>query len=32
MAKTKTGRRGMHDDVPVEAIKVLSATRVAKEA
>lgn len=28
MAKTRTGRRGMHDDVPVEPIKVLSARRV----
>jgi cyclophilin family peptidyl-prolyl cis-trans isomerase len=28
MAKVKTGRRGMHDDVPVEPIKVLSAKRV----
>ena len=32
MAKVKTGRRGMHDDVPVEPIKVLSATRIAKDA
>ena len=32
MAKTKTGRRGMHDDVPVEPIKVLSARRVGKDA
>jgi peptidyl-prolyl cis-trans isomerase A (cyclophilin A) len=31
MAKEKTGRRGMHDDVPVEPIKVLSAKRVVKE-
>ena len=31
MAKVKTARRGMHDDVPVEPIKVLSAKRVAKE-
>jgi cyclophilin family peptidyl-prolyl cis-trans isomerase len=29
MAKVKTGRRGMHDDVPVEPIKVISAKRVA---
>ena len=29
MAKCKTGRRGGHDDVPVEPIKVVSATRVA---
>jgi cyclophilin family peptidyl-prolyl cis-trans isomerase len=29
MAKSKTGRRGGHDDVPVEPIKVVSATRVA---
>jgi len=28
MAKVKTGRRGMHDDVPVEPIKVISARRV----
>ena len=28
MAKVKTGRRGMHDDVPVEPIKVVSAKRV----
>ena len=28
MAKVKTGRRGMHDDVPVEPIKVISAKRV----
>ena len=32
MAKAKTGRRGMHDDVPVEPIKVLSARRVGKDA
>jgi peptidyl-prolyl cis-trans isomerase A (cyclophilin A) len=31
MAKVKTGRRGMHDDVPVEPIKVISAKRVSKE-
>jgi cyclophilin family peptidyl-prolyl cis-trans isomerase len=31
MAKTKTGRRGMHDDVPVEPIKVTSAKRVEAE-
>jgi cyclophilin family peptidyl-prolyl cis-trans isomerase len=30
MAKVKTGKRGMHDDVPAEPIKVVSATRVAK--
>jgi peptidyl-prolyl cis-trans isomerase A (cyclophilin A) len=29
MAKVKTGNRGMHGDVPVEPIKVISATRVA---
>ena len=29
MAKVKTGKRGMHDDVPAEPIKVISATRVA---
>ena len=28
IAATKTGRRGYHDDVPVEAITVLSATVV----
>jgi cyclophilin family peptidyl-prolyl cis-trans isomerase len=28
MAKVTTGRRGMHDDVPVEPIKVVSAKRV----
>ena len=28
MAKVKTGRRGQHDDVPVEPIKVVSAKRV----
>ena len=27
MAKVNTGRRGMHDDVPAEPIKVISATR-----
>lgn len=32
MAKVKTGQRGMHDDVPAEPIKVLSARRIAKEA
>ena len=30
MTKVKTGKRGMHDDVPAEPIKVVSATRVAK--
>jgi peptidyl-prolyl cis-trans isomerase A (cyclophilin A) len=29
MARVKTGNRGMHGDVPVEPIKVISATRVA---
>ncbi|HET7201799.1 MAG TPA: peptidylprolyl isomerase [Steroidobacteraceae bacterium] len=29
MAKVKTGKRGMHDDVPTEPIKVISAKRVA---
>jgi cyclophilin family peptidyl-prolyl cis-trans isomerase len=29
MAKVKTGRRGMHDDVPVEPIVVKSAKVVA---
>lgn len=32
MAKAKTGRRGMHDDVPVDPIRVLSAKRVTPEA
>ena len=31
MAKVKTGRRGGHDDVPAEPIKVLSAKRVAAQ-
>jgi cyclophilin family peptidyl-prolyl cis-trans isomerase len=31
MAKVKTGRRGQHDDVPVEPIKVVSAKRVAAQ-
>jgi cyclophilin family peptidyl-prolyl cis-trans isomerase len=31
MAKVKTGRRGMHDDVPVEPIVVKSAKRVTAE-
>jgi cyclophilin family peptidyl-prolyl cis-trans isomerase len=31
MAKVKTGRRGGHDDVPVEPIKVVSAKRVAAQ-
>ena len=31
MAKVKTGRRGPHDDVPVEPIKVVSAKRVAAQ-
>ena len=31
MAKVKTGRRGAHDDVPVEPIKVTGAKRVEGE-
>ena len=31
MAKVKTGRRGQHDDVPVEPIRVVSAKRVAAQ-
>lgn len=31
MAKVKTGRRGPHDDVPVEPIKVVNAKRVAAQ-
>jgi cyclophilin family peptidyl-prolyl cis-trans isomerase len=31
MAKVKTGRRGPHDDVPVEPIKVVSAKRVGAQ-
>jgi cyclophilin family peptidyl-prolyl cis-trans isomerase len=29
IAKVKTGRKGMHDDVPVEPVVVTSARRVA---
>ena len=32
IAKVKTGRRGGHEDVPVEPVVVTSVTRVAKEA
>ena len=31
MAKVKTGRRGPHDDVPTEPIKVVTARRVAAQ-
>jgi peptidyl-prolyl cis-trans isomerase A (cyclophilin A) len=30
IAKVKTGRRGMHDDVPVEAVVINKASRVDK--
>ena len=30
IAKVKTGRRGHHDDVPVDAVVINKATRVAK--
>jgi peptidyl-prolyl cis-trans isomerase A (cyclophilin A) len=29
IAKVKTGRKGMHDDVPVEPVVVKSAKRIA---
>ncbi len=32
MAQSRTGRRGMHDDVPVEPIKVITARRADRPA